>query len=59
MEIPGVELDVERASADDSGKVCKEQRQQDAIRCLSLFHFVKTKFQEFNNILEEVDLYLY
>ena len=50
MEIPGVELGMEGASADDSGKVCKEQRQQDAIRCLNLF-------QESDNILEEVDNY--
>ena len=37
MEIPRVELDVEGASADDSGKVGKEQRKQDAIRCLKSF----------------------
>ena len=47
-EIPRVELDVEGASADDSGKVCKEQRQQDAIRCLNCFlHFVDAKFQQY------------
>ena len=44
MEMPGVELGMEGASADDSGKVCKEQRQQDAIRCLNLFHFDEAKF---------------
>ena len=54
-EIPRVELDVEGASADDSGKVGKEQRKQDAIRCLKsfimiikniTFIFCKEKLQE-------------
>ena len=55
-EIPRVELDVEGASADDSGKVCKEQRQQDAIRCLNLFQNLTIFWKKWIIILHKITL---